>query len=246
MLEVVHKSGQRLTLDLSARVLYIEGQPAVLFFARDVTEQVKTARLLEESREQYRDLYHRAQQDATEHKRLYALQSATLEAAADGFLVVGLDGRVVTYNSQFVSLWNLPADWLHHPTQADRLELQARQVQNREVFLHRVRELYEHPDMDGYDVIELADGRILERRTVPYRMDNEIVGRLWNFRDISERKRSEHTEQMYRELLEARAKETEILKQVAETLNQVLPPARALEVGLKIVAEQIHATAGWF
>ena len=246
MLEVVHKSGQRLTLDLSARVMYIEGQPAVLFFARDVTEQVKTASLLEESREQYRDLYHRAQQDAAEHKRLYALQSATLEAATDGFLVVGLDGSVITYNSQFVSLWNLPANWLQYPSRTERLELLARQVQNREEYIARVQELFGNPEMESLDLIELADGRIFERRTVPYRMDNEIVGRLWNFRDISERKRAEQTEQAYRDLLEARTKETEILKRVAETLNQVLPPARALEVSLKIVAEQIQATAGWF
>ncbi len=245
MLEVVHKSGQRLTLDLSARVMYIEGQPAVLFFARDVTEQVKTAKLLEESREQYRELYYRAQMDASEHKRLYALQSATLEAAADGFLVVSLDGSVVTYNSQFVSLWNLPADWQHYP-QTEWLNLQTRQVRDPEPFLSQVRELNANPEMQTLDIVELIDGRILERRSVPYRMDNEIVGRLWNFRDISERKRAERAEQAYRELLEARTREMEILKQVAETLNQVLPPTRALEVSLKMVAEQMQATAGWF
>jgi diguanylate cyclase (GGDEF)-like protein/PAS domain S-box-containing protein len=245
-LEAVHKAGHILSLDLSVRVLDVEERPAVLVFARDVTEQIHMENMLQESREQYRELYLRAQADAAEQKRMGALQAATIESTTDGILVVALDGSLITLNNSFRSLWNLPDDWHLIQNRTEKVELLATRVKDREAFLARLSELYGHPEMEGYDLIELHDGRILERHSVPYRMDNEIVGRLWNFRDISERKRAEKTERAYRDLLEERAEETEILKQVAETLNQVLPPERALEVGLRIVAERFKAAAGWF
>lgn len=46
-------------------------------------------------------------------------------------------------------------------------------------------------------------------------------------------------------LAEARASELHILYDLAETLNQTLPPERALEVGLEKVALQVGATSGW-
>ena len=34
--------------------------------------------------------------------------AATLDATADGILVVGTDGAIVEYNAQFVEMWQLP------------------------------------------------------------------------------------------------------------------------------------------
>lgn len=45
---------------------------------------------------------------------------------------------------------------------------------------------------------------------------------------------------------EERAKELRVLKELAETLNQTLPPEHALEAGLEQVARFLGADAGWF
>ena len=47
-------------------------------------------------------------------------------------------------------------------------------------------------------------------------------------------------------LAEERAKELRVLKELAETLNQTLPPELALEAGLEQVARYLGASAGWF
>lgn len=44
---------------------------------------------------------------------------------------------------------------------------------------------------------------------------------------------------------EARSNELVLLKNLAETLNQTLPPERSLEVGLEQVAHQVGAASGW-
>src|SRR4029079_3010611 len=50
----------------------------------------------------------RQQQAEQERARSLALLQATLEAVADGILVVDVAGTIVSFNHQFVELWGIP------------------------------------------------------------------------------------------------------------------------------------------
>ena len=137
--------------------------------------------------------------DITERKRAeeaiaqsVASLRATLESTADGILTIGPDRRIESYNRPFVEMWRIPADvlGLGDDDVAQRFVLD--QLVAPEVFRQKVRYLYDHPLEESFDQLEFKDGRVIERFSRPMVVEGRPTGRVWSFRDITERRRAEH------------------------------------------------------
>src|SRR5205823_3005915 len=66
-----------------------------------------------------------------------------------------------------------------------------RQFKDPAQFLTRVMEIYASATPESFDVLEFADGRVFERYSKIQSIDKRSVGRVWSFRDVTERKRAE-------------------------------------------------------
>jgi signal transduction histidine kinase len=117
---------------------------------------------------------------------------AIREAAGEGLLVVDESGKVIERNRRFADLWHLP------DSLADANEDQALLDQMTELlvdgaeFLARVSYLYQHQDVVSTDELRLKDGRMFERWSGPVRSaDGVHLGRVWSFKDITERRVAE-------------------------------------------------------
>jgi two-component system cell cycle sensor histidine kinase/response regulator CckA len=108
---------------------------------------------------------------------------ATLEATADGILVVDLTGSVLWFNQKFLDLWSIPDELAQAADDEALLAHVVEQLAHPEAFVQKVQELYADPDAEDFDVVEFKDGRVYERFSIPSRLGGQSVGRVWSFRD---------------------------------------------------------------
>ncbi|MFT7721457.1 MAG: EAL domain-containing protein [Roseateles sp.] len=122
-----------------------------------------------------------------ERETLLAELRATLESTADGILVVDLAGRVRSFNRRFAKLWGLPGGLLHEPGDAGLWLSLQRVMRDGEQYRLRIEALLDAPLMRSSDMLCLADGRVLEQVSLPQMSRGEPIGRVFSFRDLSEK-----------------------------------------------------------
>ena len=132
------------------------------------------------------DVTDRRAPDATPESTVGLLR-AVLEASVDGILVVDRLGEVVTFNERFLALWAIPRDLALEGSDQVLLDFVLPQLADPTTFLERVHALYADPEADSFEVVRFKDGRVLERHSRPHRIGAVIVGRVWTFRDVTQR-----------------------------------------------------------
>ncbi|HYP68409.1 MAG TPA: PAS-domain containing protein, partial [Thiobacillaceae bacterium] len=120
-----------------------------------------------------------------------SLQRATIESTADGILVVDNDGHITSYNQRFADIWHIPPHLLSSQSEEKVLDFACGQLTEPEGFLAKVRDLHARPGDSSFDALHFRDGRMVERYSQPQRLDGEVMGRVWSFRDITDHKRAE-------------------------------------------------------
>ena len=137
----------------------------------------------------FRDVTQRRRAEA-EREHSLSLLEATLESTADGIMVADLQGRVKRFNQKFSAMWLVPRELLASGEER-ALAAVVEQLQDPQAFIDGVRELYSHPEAESLDTLHFRDGRVFERYSQPQRLAGEVVGRVWSFRDVSERAHAE-------------------------------------------------------
>ncbi|HSU48020.1 MAG TPA: EAL domain-containing protein [Arthrobacter sp.] len=124
-----------------------------------------------------------------------SLLTATLESTADGILVMGNDGRVAGFNEQFLTMWSIPPGLMEADSDEPAMRLVMGQVADPVPFTARLSEVQADVAAESHDVVELRDGRTLERYSRPQRVGDKIVGRVWSFRDVTPRRKAQEQAQ---------------------------------------------------
>ncbi|MFZ0250117.1 MAG: EAL domain-containing protein [Acidimicrobiales bacterium] len=133
------------------------------------------------------------EQVAAEHQLsdTLSLLTATLDSTVDGILVVDNDGTITGFNGRFSEIWRIAPNFVAVGDDSSKLSFVLDQLLNPSSFLARQRELAFNPENESFDTLEFKDGRALELSSRPQTVDGTIVGRVWSFRDVTDRIRLE-------------------------------------------------------
>ena len=163
-----------------------------------------------------------------QREELLSELQATLEATADGILVTDRAGRMSVCNRRFAEIWAVPLALLEADDDAGIPEFMRLGVRDPVGYAHRLAELSESTLTVACDRIELHGGQVLERVTRPLLRGGMSHGRVWSFRDLTDR-------------IAAAARIEEL---AVKDLLTGLPNRRALTEGLSEATDKARRTGG--
>ncbi len=167
-LEILAKDNRRIAIEVSSRLIYKANQPiGVQGIVRDISDRKRTEEEL---------------------KKNLSLMASTLEATAEGILVVDLNNKIVTWNQHFIEMWQIPDDIINSKDNEKLISFVSKQLSNPDDFTTSTKSMNLKPEVKNFDILEFADGRIYERYSHPQISDGKVNGRVLSFRNITEQR----------------------------------------------------------
>ncbi|MHB1193628.1 MAG: PAS domain-containing sensor histidine kinase [Longimicrobiales bacterium] len=165
------KDGSVFSVEIAVHDLTVAGRRLLISIGRNITERKHAEEALHYGR---------------------ALLAAQVEASLDGILIVDEQGKKILQNQRTVDLWKIPRDVADDPDDQRQVQHVMHVTKDPERFVELVTHLYQHPDETSRDEVELVDGMVLDRYSAPViGRDGRHYGRIWTFRDITERRKME-------------------------------------------------------
>lgn len=128
----------------------------------------------------------------TELQAKTALLEAQINSTIDGILVVDERGQRILHNDMLIEIFSIPHEIVADTDDRAMLAYVVDLIKDKDAFIAKVDYLYSHPEEKSSDEVELKDGTCLDRYSSPVTAkDGRYLGRIWNFRDITRRKRIE-------------------------------------------------------
>ena len=155
-----------------------------------------------------------------------SMMQATLDSTTDAIVVTDMKGNVRNFNEKYARMMGVTREELKEAN-ADKLRIKfSQRFKDPEGFVARVMEIYRMSPAETFEVMEWKDGTILERYSQVQLLDRKPVGRVWSFRDVTERKRTEENLEAAKVAAEqANQAKDDFLASLSHELRTPLTPA---------------------
>jgi PAS domain S-box-containing protein len=169
---LLRRDGIEVWAELIASRMHFNGRPSALVIVRDNTERRHAEQFL-------RDV---------------------IESTSDGILVEDRAGRALVTNRCFLEMWNVPSAAVHSGGEHALHDYVQAQLAGNAELPANTTDLRTQEQWRDYHLLQVKDGRQIARYSSPLLRDGVIAGRVWSFRDVTERRK---TEILYRSVIES-------------------------------------------
>jgi diguanylate cyclase (GGDEF)-like protein len=120
-----------------------------------------------------------------------SLIKSTFESSSDGIIVFDNNGNVMDYNNNLINMFEIPQYIIDTKKEEIFLEYMLSKIIDGQKFLSKMKELRKKLDKVSIDVINLENGKIFECYSQPHKLEQNIIGYILDFRDITKRAKLE-------------------------------------------------------
>jgi PAS domain S-box-containing protein len=130
------------------------------------------------------------EQRTRELEQALVIMRATLESTTDAILVIDEKDKITEFNENYIDMWKIPREVLEGGMAREVRGPASQNFAEPQRFLARIGEITV-TDQESFDLLELKDGRILERHSKVLTVEGQRAGRVWSFRDVTDRHSAE-------------------------------------------------------
>ena len=169
------------------------GQSKEEVLLRSTAMQTSTAILLARERAEYdlNQAKNALEERTVELNGSLAMLRAIIESTADGILVTDENGQVLCYNRLYVDMWQIPRELMEAAKHRLLIQYCSNHLRDPQQFKLLTEKIYAMRPEESFDVHQLDDGRVFERYTKIKNVEGRNVGRVWSFRDVTQRRQAE-------------------------------------------------------
>jgi PAS domain S-box-containing protein len=129
---------------------------------------------------------------AKERSRMLEILRATLDSTTDAIIVAGVDFEIIDFNTKYIDMWKIPPEVMKARVPREVRELASQNFTDPKRYISRIMEIVA-TGLESFDLLEPKDGRFFERYSKVLTVEGKSAGRVWSFRDVTDRHLAEIT-----------------------------------------------------
>lgn len=115
-----------------------------------------------------------------------AILLATLNTLEDAILAIFLQKHHPIVNQKCIELWSLPDNIVQVANHYTIFSYIAQKIKKPEVFIQKMKEVSNESIEEIRDRLELIDGRLIDYTSKPQHISGQVIGRIWQFREVTQ------------------------------------------------------------
>ncbi|HSG32033.1 MAG TPA: PAS domain-containing protein [Thermodesulfobacteriota bacterium] len=147
---------------------------------------------------------------------------SAIDSEPDGILIIDTDGNFLYYNEKFLDVWKITSDKIESKKKSDIFEYFGTLVKHSEDYNEKFNELVNNRLKDTFEILEFKDGRIFEKITTPQKLNDQVIGRVCIFKDITRTRKSEKTLQETLLKLSRKNRNEEIINNILKDIHKTI------------------------